>query len=232
MPTVAMRSSLVHNFGALLFLFLPALPSSARSSKSAQNATTFDEAHSWSPLHLGDPSPPGSRPHAHARSSSRSLDAEEQGSSSSRSLNAEGQGGSSSPPHAHLLNYSSHRRILVRPLLHLGLSKAPDDAGYPLMYITSAFLGKHALGRCKRHACVRDLKRVSIWHTLSLHVTCPTAPPSCTEYRACLSPCDIAGAWDTLVAWATWRVIRPDPILTPFVPAYAVHRYPEDYAIL
>ena len=220
MPTVSMRlSSLVHNFGALLLLFLPTTLPGARS-KSAHKATTVDNgASSWSPLHLGDPLPPGGGPHAHARSSRRSLD-------------AEGQGSSSPPPHAHLLNYSSHRRILVRPLLHLGLSKTPDDAGYPLMYITSAFLGEHALGRCKRHACVRYLKRVSIWHTLSLHVTCPTAPPSCTEYRACLSPCDIAGAWDTLVAWATWRVIRPDPILTPFVPAYAVHRYPEDYAIL
>lgn len=46
-------------------------------------------------------------------------------------------------PHAHLNNYSDHRRLMVRPLMHLGLSMpvGAEVEGYPLLYITSAFLG-------------------------------------------------------------------------------------------
>ena len=61
------------------------------------------------------------------------------------------------PPHAHLENYSSHRRILIRPLLHLGLSQEPpEDAGYPLMYITSAFLGEPGAGCTLRYLPVHS----------------------------------------------------------------------------
>ena len=49
--------------------------------------------------------------------------------------------------HAHLRNYTDHRRILVRPLMHLGLSEGPDNDGYPLLYISSAFLGGHGTDR-------------------------------------------------------------------------------------
>ena len=52
--------------------------------------------------------------------------------------------------HAHLKNYSDHRRVLVRPLMHLGMSdpEAKEEEGYPLLYITSAFLGAHGMARC------------------------------------------------------------------------------------
>ena len=61
------------------------------------------------------------------------------------------------PPHAHLESYSSHRRILTRPLLHLGLSQEPpEDAGYPLMYITSAFLGEPGAGCTLRYLPVHS----------------------------------------------------------------------------
>ena len=47
-----------------------------------------------------------------------------------------------SSPHEHLArSYMDHRRILIRPLLHLGMSEEPGDEGYPLMYLSSAFLG-------------------------------------------------------------------------------------------
>ena len=51
--------------------------------------------------------------------------------------------------HAHLKNYSDHRRVLVRPLMHLGLSDPEaKEEGYPLLYITSAFLGVYGITRC------------------------------------------------------------------------------------
>jgi hypothetical protein len=51
-------------------------------------------------------------------------------------------------PHAHLRNYTDHRRLFVRPLMHLGLSEPieQEEEGYPLLYITSAFLGA-----CEHH---------------------------------------------------------------------------------
>ena len=73
--------------------------------------------------------------------------------SSSSSSSSSGAGSASGSMHAHLTQgYSGHRRILTRPLAHLSLNAegeggeegktVPQYNGYPLMYITSAFLGE------------------------------------------------------------------------------------------